>query len=277
MGIFHYRTPITSEQYTFRYVNDESVMQIYEGWLLEVNSKLKLTTTLKELPVMFHIYERWDSIIAERNIHTPSKEKARDLFIADLLEAVKLNEDEYLNKYRKTAFDLIERGQNVMMKGLGYLIIGEQFTRDNGEEILEGISRVGNPESVIISLAEGAAIAYYQYRKKHITEKKQFNEYFISDYSEKLPHALKEAFSGKKGKEIRLMIEVLKAKGIINFIGTDEDLFRAIESYFGGKGSIGSRVAIFQTYQFNPEKKQRHKNEFNDMCVFIENIIKELH
>lgn len=103
---------------------------------------------------------------------------------------------------------------------------------------------------------------------------KTFDQYFASNYKEKLPQALKKAFIGKKGKDIRLMIEVLKAKGIIRFIGTDEELFRVIELYFGGEKSIGSRVGIFQSYQFNPEKA-KCKKEFNDISLFIENIIKE--
>lgn len=102
---------------------------------------------------------------------------------------------------------------------------------------------------------------------------KTFEQYFTEPYSHSLPIALKSVFSGKKGKQIRLMIEVLKDLGLIIVIdGENSELFRAMERFFG---KIGTYNSIFQTYDFRPNNA-KCKKDFSETRNIIEHLLKRL-
>lgn len=103
---------------------------------------------------------------------------------------------------------------------------------------------------------------------------KTFPEFILHPDRESIAESLKATFRGKKGKSIRLMIEVLKAKALINVIDGDyAELHRAIEAYFNA--DIGTYTGIFFTYHYKPDNI-KCKKDFSDTMLIIENLLNTL-
>jgi len=112
-----------------------------------------------------------------------------------------------------------------------------------------------------------------QKQNKPPREPQSFEQYFLPEYRETLPRALKDAFIGKKGKVIRLMIEVLKYKGIVNLVeGEYLGFYNVMKVYFGW--DIGSYTGIFQTYQYIPTKNRCLK-DYSEVQDIINNALKK--
>lgn len=100
---------------------------------------------------------------------------------------------------------------------------------------------------------------------------KIFPEYLSHEKHETLAEAIKSKFRDQKGKTIRLMIEALKDKNLLNIIdGHHSELFRAIDNFFDW--NIGSYNSIFQTYDFKPGNS-KCKKDFEIVLHIIENLL----
>lgn len=162
-------TPITKVLYLRRYAEDSEVMNFYENCLKSVKPTLSLNTGLKELPAMFLIIDRWNNILKERLVNAPSSKLATELFKEELKSYIEYDENadiddnhsNYWNKFRKIGYEYHAKGQNITLQGLGYLFLRNVSEKNDGIDFVKGISNVFDVEGILVSLAEGTALAEY--------------------------------------------------------------------------------------------------------------------
>ncbi len=293
--------PISKSTYLSFYAVDEEKMAFYEGCLKKVNPILSLTTGLKELSKIFSIIERWDEILSERLSNAPSKVLATDLFKKELLLSIEYEENSdtydpeknsnYWNQFRKIAYEHYRKGQNVTLQGLGYLILRNAFTTEEGIDIILHISNVFDVEGVLISLAEGAALADYLYNEK------------LQHQQEAIPQTFDELFNEKyrKPEIIKLYVDVLRKVDppLINDYGAyigryktafviwinmllgkeiskqkDEVFSRLLNSRFKGL-NMGKDGGMFRKYSNSTIKYKEYEKDLNTLLSMVRVSIKK--
>ena len=98
---------------------------------------------------------------------------------------------------------------------------------------------------------------------------KTFSEYFLPQYRESLPEKLKNEFKTEFGKNVRLLIEVLKDRNIIAIEGRGKKgFYNAMKSYF--ERDIATYPAIFDV---KPEKDGNDEPEYSAIIKRVEAIL----
>ncbi len=176
MSRLRFNKPIDKRAYLTLYAEDKEKMLFYEACLKNVNPALSLNTGLTELPKIFSVIEKWDSIMSERLKVAPSKNLATELFKKELLDSIEyddnaginaeINKEKYWNRFRKVAYEYYAKGQNVTLQGLGYLILANLCTNEDGFDVILKLTAVHDVEGILESLAEGAALAEYLHSEK---------------------------------------------------------------------------------------------------------------
>jgi len=173
----HFFKKINPRIYLDVYIHDESVLQLLEREINNVKNNLSLNTTLSELPIIFNCKNDWEKTLMERLKIAPSKPVAVQKMIDDLKDAIQpdysnVTDEEIKNKnwhkeFRKISYDHYSRGDNVTLKGLGYLLLMENWKRNPKdtfpEEQFLGITSPmpGMNKIILRALAEGATIAAF--------------------------------------------------------------------------------------------------------------------
>ncbi|MBN1180846.1 MAG: hypothetical protein JXB49_01065 [Bacteroidales bacterium] len=104
-------------------------------------------------------------------------------------------------------------------------------------------------------------------------EKKPFSAYLLYNEREKLAEQLKKGFIGEKGKSIRLMIEVLKEKGILSLSkGGWKKFYDSLKDYFDS--DIGTYNSIFSRDPGKSNLEKSKKQAIEERIDYILNIIK---
>lgn len=176
MSVLHYTKRISRKEYEDIYIRDIDLIDFYKGVLKEINPKIDLNTSLKDLITLYKVVEKLENIKKQRLKIAPSEKLMLDFFKQDLESIIEFKEykeeDEkgddqnYWNQYRKESYQYIIRGENPTLKDLGYLLLKFVYVKKEGREEQVSYTNIFDTKKVLISLAEGAAVAYYLHDPK---------------------------------------------------------------------------------------------------------------